>query len=157
MPISILAPARGATMFAVRCTHRAAQFQSSLPRGERRLCDSKHLCQRDFNPRSREGSDAAIAAAINTNFYFNPRSREGSDLLIIPGNNVVLNFNPRSREGSDAVHCNLFVRPRRISILAPARGATLSPSHLFQWGYISILAPARGATDTSPRSRPYVP
>ena len=34
---------------------------------------------------------------------FNPRSREGSDVRTAPTNPEILsNFNPRSREGSDA-------------------------------------------------------
>ena len=55
-------------------------FQSTLPRGERLV---KPCCLKypfNFNPRSREGSDAEkrrgnCMAKVN----FNPRSREGSD------------------------------------------------------------------------------
>ena len=78
---------------------------------------------RDFNPRSREGSDVAKKSATISSVYFNPRSREGSDrkrLLIMqcivisiraPARGatglikfitgVFTDFNPRSREGSD--------------------------------------------------------
>ena len=35
----------------------AAGFQSTLPRGERHYCHPYRSCERDFNPRSREGSD----------------------------------------------------------------------------------------------------
>ena len=34
----------------------------------------------DFNPRSREGSDAFDRLTCDVTSYFNPRSREGSDL-----------------------------------------------------------------------------
>ena len=51
----------------------------------------------DFNPRSREGSDALDHSAECGMTNFNPRSREGSDtrpdtLFCIPSH-----FNPRSR------------------------------------------------------------
>ena len=59
LPISIHAPARGAT------------------RRSWTVC----LPGMYFNPRSREGSDLSKLAACNTALYFNPRSREGSDLI----------------------------------------------------------------------------
>ena len=39
------------------------QFQSTLPRGERRMLLSVRLQLLHFNPRSREGSDAVYQAA----------------------------------------------------------------------------------------------
>ena len=38
-----------------------------------------HKILRDFNPRSREGSDGFRACTRLSAGYFNPRSREGSD------------------------------------------------------------------------------
>ena len=78
--ISIHAPARGATSMAAMGTTLGNGFQSTLPRGERLV---KPCCLKypfNFNPRSREGSDAEkrrgnCMAKVN----FNPRSREGSD------------------------------------------------------------------------------
>ena len=55
--ISIHAPARGAT-------HPAGHQGGLL---------------RDFNPRSRKGSDGPMPAATNPVADFNPRSRKGSD------------------------------------------------------------------------------
>ena len=59
-PISILAPARGATT-VITATASTYSFQSSLPRGERR-CGRYSVCQciGHFNPRSREGSDFCL-------------------------------------------------------------------------------------------------
>ena len=54
--ISIHAPAKGATSFWVSIS-RLYQFQSTLPRRERRLFCGKGLHHGHFNPRSREGSD----------------------------------------------------------------------------------------------------
>ena len=91
----------------------------------------------DFNPRSREGSDAVILYHKCIFRNFNPRSREGSDVsqsYISPP--PFINFNPRSREGSDqATHERYDIF--RISIHAPAKGATVylnarAHLHLFQ-------------------------
>ena len=79
--------------------------------------------RKNFNPRSREGSDlfAVLTAILPLGFQstlprrerrslstiprkrlnFNPRSREGSDLKGATENLWLSNFNPRSREGSD--------------------------------------------------------
>ena len=81
--ISIHAPAKGATFFGT--------------------CSNSHLP--NFNPRSREGSDAEISSF-----------RVG-----------LVDFNPRSREGSDAAKCT-DNQQCDISIHAPAKGATRSPA-----------------------------
>ena len=77
----------------------------------------------DFNPRSREGSDAASATFRQHTQDFNPRSREGSDCSTVHPSDQDNDFNPRSREGSDRnfLHCRVCVF---ISIHAPAKGAT---------------------------------
>ena len=56
--ISIHAPARGATRSSIlHC--RGVKFQSTLPRGERRIWGREiSPDKRNFNPRSREGSDS---------------------------------------------------------------------------------------------------
>ena len=79
--ISIHAPARGATTQPAD-TITKQPFQSTLPRGER-LFQHSPFCERerDFNPRSREGSDTAVCGQCQTYAYFNPRSREGSDCI----------------------------------------------------------------------------
>ena len=78
------------------------RFQSTLPRGERR-----------YTPEDWQRS-----------LYFNPRSREGSDNELDTKYQIGNNFNPRSREGSDLDRLFDFRRECRISIHAPARGAT---------------------------------
>ena len=99
-------------------------FQSTLPRGERllHLTICTNLC--NFNPRSREGSDENW-----TNDY-----REIKD------------FNPRSREGSDCNPPDPQNGGQKISIHAPARGATVVDKLVRDRMIISIHAPARGAT-----------
>ena len=82
---------------------------------------------KNFNPRSREGSDAPPVCSPSSDQNFNPRSREGSDgvtlgsgirtfafqstlprrerRLCIRLSGQKYDFNPRSREGSDYT-CN---------------------------------------------------
>ncbi len=67
LPISIHAPTRGATA----CEALAAKtvvFQSTLPRGERRMGKIDTSGLSNFNPRSHEGSDN------RTTFYYLPVS-----------------------------------------------------------------------------------
>ena len=100
-------------------------FQSTLPRRERLKKEPKKAGVRDFNPRSREGSDFFCQLFCTLFKDFNPRSREGSDLdpIEIPFPNILFqstlprrerpygatlkrkdgHFNPRSREGSDCM------------------------------------------------------
>ena len=144
--ISIHAPAKGATPRSYHVTSISS----------------------DFNPRSREGSDAFVnVIALQHIPDFNPRSREGSDKKGQAENVCPFYFNPRSREGSDK-HLPLRHCKRYISIHAPAKGATqhnssrLVPVHnfnprsregsdakvvkIFVCCGISIHAPAKGAT-----------
>ena len=122
-------------------------FQSTLPRGERHgIGGSDASAILDFNPRSREGSDADFLNGGKYHDDFNPRSREGSDVGLAVSIGIgFFNFNPRSREGSDRCFDNLSGRIA-ISIHAPARGATVEWYHKNRPEVISIHAPARGAT-----------
>ena len=74
--ISIHAPAWGATPRSLQSAPRL--FQSTLPHGER-LQRRIYESDRNFNPRSRMGSDAGRLRTRHER-YFNPRSRMGSDV-----------------------------------------------------------------------------
>ncbi len=124
-------------------------FQSTLPRGERLGDRTGGHLHRDFNPRSREGSDIHSRIHIKSNSNFNPRSREGSDQKYTKSIFYCSNFNPRSREGSDDSQQLSLQASWQISIHAPARGATIYPFGLKDRLMISIHAPARGATQTA--------
>ena len=124
--------------------------------------------QKNFNPRSREGSDYICYMCINDvkisihapargatsgspplrvfPVHFNPRSREGSDFLKKTKRVLATYFNPRSREGSDFLpallcdpFCNFNPRSREGSDGLRTSGRLLLRE-------ISIHAPARGAT-----------
>ena len=55
---------------------------------------------------------------------FNPRSRVGSDEKCTPDHRSSTNFNPRSRVGSDLTLTDIDYQIIKISIRAPAWGAT---------------------------------
>ena len=80
--ISIHAPARGATCCMDEFKNKF-EFQSTLPRGERRRVSAGKSARNYFNPRSREGSDRIPRRKDKRRLHFNPRSREGSDLFTI--------------------------------------------------------------------------
>ena len=82
---------------------------------------------------------------IYFNINFNPRSREGSDITLLSIFYDCTDFNPRSREGSDIMLIQ-YKQKRKISIHAPARGATSINRDVYLFHKISIHAPARGAT-----------
>ena len=83
--------------------------------------------------------------------YFNPRSREGSDYRQIGTKLVKQKFQSTLPRGERRVPSIAILPPFRISIHAPARGATPKGATTATGLYISIHAPARGATQ-SPRS-----
>ena len=133
----------------VMISRGAVEFQSTLPRRERRY--TIYLYQIStlyFNPRSREGSDSIKTVTAFMCKHFNPRSREGSDnIQFFCG--IICNisihapakgatpqpqfdahadpyFNPRSREGSDGASVTVKSGMEKISIHALAKGATKS-------------------------------
>ena len=60
---------------------------------------------------------------------------------------IGLHFNPRSRKGSDNAGVHLPAIWARISIHAPAKGATRKRAESIRLSNISIHAPAKGATN----------
>ena len=144
--ISIHAPAKGATSGQCK-RHLKATFQSTLPRRERRRHRWNGISFRNFNPRSREGSDTLRQLIfINDNQFQSTLPRRERRKLAVTGRASTgisihapakgataavaifevgaTNFNPRSREGSDNLAQNKFALEVIISIHAPAKGAT---------------------------------
>ena len=136
-------------MYVPVCSACESPFQSTLPRRERRPRRSARSLPRNFNPRSREGSDACVPGLWISSSDFNPRSREGSDLVRSSTDSSSQHFNPRSREGSDGTDLVLYLACN-ISIHAPAKGATRANPYICDFQYISIHAPAKGATLSFP-------
>ena len=165
--ISIHAPVRGATVKEL-CEIVWGEFQSTLPRGERRvfLCHVTDNRSISIHAPAR-GATKQAAAPFRNCSYFNPRSREWSDGNDGTNGKDGKDFNPRSREWSDArgrgggaaegisIHAPasgatgdeyLELLPESISIHAPASGATVIRTRHGDVVSISIHAPASGAT-----------
>ena len=95
--------AKGATVDADRLGSHVKDFNPRSREGSDRKEPARSCCPHHFNPRSREGSDAWSQMAAPSYRDFNPRSREGSDMVHAHGVGLDRHFNPRSREGSDSV------------------------------------------------------
>ena len=106
-------------------TASSKQFQSTLPRRERRCRDyrrSNSSCISIHAPA--KGATAVRQRDRREAGHFNPRSREGSDKVISKFPCTQAYFNPRSREGSDLIRQQVDHHALKISIHAPAKGAT---------------------------------
>ena len=144
MFISIHAPARGAT-YGQYLKTVTEKFQSTLPREERLYIAPSRYSTTDFNPRSRERSDAETGKADlsqSISIHAPARGATSWPRSIITTSDY---FNPRSRERSD-VALDITIAYVAISIHAPARGATGNGKEVEASINISIHAPARGAT-----------
>ena len=121
-------------------------FQSTLPHGERREVKENLVSDDKFQSTLPHGERLAKVAysVVHTIFQSTlPHGERPAGLLLLLMS--AMYFNPRSRTGSDPfVSC--YLCPPRISIHAPARGATVPLSGHRYFPPISIHAPARGAT-----------
>ena len=63
MAISIHVPSWGTTNLLANCKH-GKQFQSTFPRGERRINEFYSIKHRNFNPRSLVGNDQILPAIL---------------------------------------------------------------------------------------------
>ena len=143
--ISIHAPARGATQQESSYNPGIYISIHAPARGATRLPYNAHDFFKDFNPRSREGSDGEgcrIKAKPGISIHAPARGATAPPVI---SQSTLFDFNPRSREGSDSGYQPQIPRSI-ISIHAPARGATISSLFHKCDFTISIHAPARGAT-----------
>ena len=143
--ISIRAPARGATGFS-EILWFPAEFQSALPRGERRVKEGLTMAHMIFQSALPRGERRAGTQESQHHGDFNPRSREGSDAAENEDRTVLDIFQSALPRGERLVGDMVAAKYSTISIRAPARGATYiypGEQELFS---ISIRAPARGAT-----------
>ena len=123
-PVSIHAPARGAT-----------------------LCSTACRPTRSFNSRTREGYDARVPLITSFVLSFQFTHPRGVRLSRLSARSLPAGFNSRTREGCDNLRkLYLHLRPL-VSIHAPARGATAKRKSMnIDAKNVSIHAPARGAT-----------
>ena len=100
------------------------EFQSTRPQGARPRTRRASRPAPSFNPRARKGRDDSPQG---------PCAGSGS-------------FNPRARKGRDDIVDGFYQVNERVSIHAPARGATSTTYGGSPLLLVSIHAPARGAT-----------
>ncbi len=124
--VSIHAPARGATSFNPRLTKMIEEFQSTRPRGARRMRGAlrvRGLVFQSTRPRGARRARPAVAARVR---FQSTRPRGARPTVATP-----------------------FPHVRQVSIHAPARGATRWSGVACCGCRVSIHAPARGATSAA--------
>ena len=109
--ISIHAPARGATLKSLRNFLSDTISIHAPARGATEPRKGKNEKNKNFNPRSREGSDVILICFYQKFIISIHAPARGATVLSATMQGQIINFNPRSREGSDLrdlrVACNL--------------------------------------------------
>ena len=150
--ISIHAPAWGATVNAI-VQKRLAKISIHAPAWGATRPQVRPTVLRDFNPRSRMGSDDHAVALRGGDVLFQSTLPHGERRDLVPSIVALReNFNPRSRMGSDGViGLKLTLHERFQSTLPHGERPPLYLRPL-QAQAISIHAPAWGATTALQRS-----
>ena len=152
IPISIHAPAKGATL--IRLPMQMWQrFQSTLPRRERLYAFNPHDgCYNISIHAPAKGATGFCSLQKDPKKFQStlPR-RERLGSAYIHGNIPKFQSTLPRRERQSVL--NVLVKSENISIHAPAKGATRSVCFCAFHIAISIHAPAKGATQNAHRSR----
>ena len=143
--ISIHAPARGATTIRYPSIYETLISIHAPARGATRPDDHMRPSLMYFNPRPCARGDLEGFLEWRHSQDFNPRPCARGDTAAIADHAGSRYFNPRPCARGD-VTATRGGQPPRISIHAPARGATRRNIGHFTRAWISIHAPARGAT-----------
>ena len=102
IPISIHAPAKGATSKFLLIAFSLCVFQSTLPRRERRECyvqkETGRVFQSTLPRRERQGPEDELKGQSEISIHAPAKGATSIDNAKF---HVVFYFNPRSREGSD--------------------------------------------------------
>ena len=109
-----------------------------------------------FNPRSRAGSDVAEHPLGDDLQGFNPRSRAGSDYRALDGFARYVSFNPRSRAGSDFFKSSSPNSQIRFQSTLPRGERRQERRRNVPCTRVSIHAPARGATNGTHKFAPHI-
>ena len=101
-------------------------FQSTRPHGARLRPSPSRIRNPLFQSTRPHGARLSGQPRQVTLFFcFNPRARTGRDSIFLETENEMISFNPRARTGRDPYTPNFFRILKKVSIHAPARGATL--------------------------------
>ncbi len=113
--------------------------------GERRGLDDGPFVLIQISIRAPAGGATLLPGCDNAVHGFQSALPQGNDRSAVRAVPERSYFNPRSRRGRDSSGFR-GLKPRGISIRAPARGATKNETHNHPTEIISIRAPAGGAT-----------
>ena len=127
--------------------HALSQFQSTLPRRERHAAPVTDATRRAFQStlprRERRREYRAGTNAILISIHAPAKGATGEDQVCYISQG---HFNPRSREGSDMRDDKADIKDRLFQSTLPRRERHTLPPYLYIDTKISIHAPAKGAT-----------
>ncbi len=150
--VSIHAPARGATPSRRPTSRPTRRFNSRARKGRDTPLYQSGSRRESFNSRARKGRDGLFNAFADARRRFQFTRPQGARHKRLPGHD-----RPRVSIHAPARGATTRLRIRgrtgEVSIHAPARGATGERLHKGRGGRVSIHAPARGATRPPPQSR----
>ena len=99
-------------------------FQFTRPQGARQIPTTNTINGNSFNSRARKGRDKDKSYAIVKDSSFNSRARKGRDNTLLSLSVPSASFNSRARKGRDRRAYSILDYVAKVSIHAPARGAT---------------------------------
>ena len=146
LPVSIHAPAWGATPPAPATPSPTRWFQSTHPRGVRRRIVAPAPSPHRFNPRTRVGCDPKVTGKGQIYFVFqstHPRGVRRRRRCVQRGDTWFQSTHPRGVR--HPARCEIHIWSA-VSIHAPAWGATAGLIQPRRSPEVSIHAPAWGAT-----------
>ena len=143
----------GRDMAAQPAPEAAVRFQSTRPRGARlrpAVGDSRQGTVSIHAPA--RGATTTWSRCAPATWCFNPRARAGRDARSLPGGDPPKGFQSTRPRGARPPRQRPGHQQRKVSIHAPARGATFARHQGRSAFNVSIHAPARGATTWRIRS-----
>ena len=145
--ISIHAPARGATVIVNDLVYIRCRFQSTLPQGERLIWMQLPVRLKEFQSTLPQGERRYSINEATSSSGFQSTLPQGERLIHPAAPKPNYRFQSTLPQGERQVPSSGNAGFWRISIHAPARGATDQRVYCLYDRRISIHAPARGATD----------
>ena len=140
-------PRRGRRMGRGRLCALQTCFNPRPREGGDDIVNTRFRVDNCFNPRPREGGDLDRWGLLQPVGRFNPRPREGGDLVLAKSFFVRVDcFNPRPREGGDILLNRSAPRWSMFQSTPPRRGRQRVTARAGITRRVSIHAPAKGAT-----------
>ena len=133
--------------------YKAAKFQSTHPRGVRRIVLAFFCFYSCFNPRTHEGCDQRQQAYCGKPLVSIHAPTRGATCFFVYVGRCYKSFNPRTHEGCDSSRIEEISIPA-VSIHAPTRGATQKylqnerSHHQFQSTHPRGVRPQKSVNDS---------